>query len=245
LGAAFEHGERIGCGNLPVIIAITNNYAHRSQSHYYTHTRQWEIGLRLFLADLEVLTGEDSPYRNLRVMIHLDHIQHDLDAGLLGWDLTRFSSIMFDACTLPFEDNIKKTAAFVREHGDVIVVEGACDEIIDAGGQAKNDLTSAERAEAYCKGTGVDLIVANLGTEHRASAAKLVYRGDLARQISSRIGNKIVLHGASSVPPDVIASLYLDGVRKVNLWTTLERDSSPALLEAMVRNATGVAGGTK
>ncbi|MHB9038872.1 MAG: class II fructose-bisphosphate aldolase, partial [Armatimonadota bacterium] len=117
LSAAKEYGDWLGHGSIPVTIAITNLYAHRSQSTNYTHTRQWDIGLKLFMADLEVLTSEDSPFADLNVMVHLDHIQPDLDHELLGWDMNRFSSIMFDASAVPFERNIEQTAQFVEQHG--------------------------------------------------------------------------------------------------------------------------------
>lgn len=242
LCGAKEYGDSIGQPDLPVIVAITVQYDHRTQACYYTHTRQWDIGLRLFLKDLEVLTGSGSPYEKLRVMVHLDHIQFDDDEPLLEWDMRQFSSIMFDASKVPFEENIRRTAEFVRNHGNEIVVEGACDEIVDATGTQRSDLTTAEKAKDYLTRTGVDMIVANLGTEHRASAKTLHYYGENAREIKKEIGSKIVLHGASSVPADQIASLYADGVCKVNLWTALERDSSPALLESMVENASLVAG---
>jgi fructose-bisphosphate aldolase class II len=88
----------------------------------------------------------------------------------------------------------------------------------------------------------VDILVANLGTEHRASAATLRYHGDLARAITQRIGPKLCLHGASSVAPDQLQGLFADGVRRVNLWTALERDSTPALLAAMQAHADKLAG---
>ena len=242
LDAALRHADRIGFAGLPVIVAITCRYGHRSQAVNYTHTRQWDIGLRLFLSDLEVLAGPDSPYRHLRVMVHLDHIQFDDDQALLSWDFSRFSSIMFDASKRPFDENIRLTSAFMRARGHEIVVEGACDEIYDATGAEHGDLTTPERAERFCAQTGVDLIVANLGTEHRASGADLTYHREAARQIRARIGSRIVLHGASSVPVDRIARLSEDGVCKVNLWTALERDASPVLFEWMVRNASATAG---
>lgn len=242
LDAAREYGEAIGIDNLPIIIAITAQYDHRTQAAYYTHTRQWDIGLKLFLADLKVLTGPGSPYSDLRVMIHLDHIQFDDDQELLQWDMAPFSSIMFDASKAPFAENIALTRDFVLKQGGNIVIEGACDEIVDATGTVKSEMTTAENAEYFCQMTGVDLIVANLGTEHRASASDLQYRGDIARKIKARIGTRIVLHGASSVPGDQIARLIDDGVCKVNLWTALERDSSPALLSDMVKHAAKIAG---
>lgn len=245
LSAALEYSLRINKPDLPVTIGITNQYSHRSQSVYYTHTRQWDIGLKLFLADLHVLTGKGSPFEKLRVMIHLDHTQWDNDRPLLAWDMNIFSMIMYDASSLPFEENIRLTAAFVEKHGNTIVIEGACDEIVDATGDTRSDLTTPEQAARYLEQTHADFIVANLGTEHRASAADLKYHGDLAREISKLTGTKLVLHGTSSVGNDQLKNLFSDGIAKVNIWTILERNSSPVLFEDMVRNAAKITGKEK
>lgn len=242
LSAVKEYGDSIGVDNLPVTLAITNLYAHRSQTLNYTHSGKWNIGLKLFLSDLRILCDGDSPYAKLRVMVHLDHISPLLDRELLEWDMNMFSSIMFDASAMPFQENIKATADFVSARGREIVIEGACDEIVDAGGNEVSRLTSPENADEYMRRTKVDFMVANLGTEHRASAADLKYHGDLARDISAKIGKRIVLHGCSSVSSGQIRKLFDDGVCKVNIWTALERDSVPALLREMSRNAGKVAG---
>ncbi len=242
LSALTDHGKKLGIEDLPVIVAITNLYDHRAQTPNYTHTRRWDIGLKLFLKDLEILVGPDGPFSNLRVMLHLDHTQFDTDHELLDWDMSKFSSIMYDASRLDFDSNIRLTAAFVKKQGQNILIEGACDEITDATGDEHGGLTTPERAERYLKETSADLIVANLGTEHRAAAGNLTYHGDLAQKIATRIGCRMVLHGASSVPGDQIRKLFDDGICKVNLWTALERDSSPKLFAEMVRNAVAVAG---
>jgi fructose/tagatose bisphosphate aldolase len=242
LSAALEYSKQINCPNIPVTIAITNQYSHRSQSVNYTHTRNWEIGLKLFMADIDVLTSGNSPFSQLNVMTLLDHAQWDTDEPLLAWDMNQFSMIMYDASTLPFEENIKKTAAFVKKNGKKIVIEGACDEIVDATGQNKSELTTPEKAKRYLAETAVDYIVANLGTEHRASAAELKYHSGLAKKISSITGPRLVLHGTSSVGHDQIKNLFLDGIAKVNIWTCLERDSSPALFEDMIVNAAKIIG---
>ena len=242
LSAGQDYGDRIGQPDLPLLLAITNRYPSRSQSANYTHTRRWDIGLRLLMADIGVLSAPGSPFEKLNVMVHLDHAMHDLDQDLFGWDLSAFSSIMFDASSLPFEQNIESTARFVERHGKHIVIEGACEEIVEASGTERGGLTSPERAEQYFYATGCDLIVANLGTEHRASTKDLQYHGDLARAIRERIGPRICLHGASSVPEEQLAHLFEDGVCKVNVWTALERDSSPALLDGMIRNAAKISG---
>ncbi len=242
LSAVKEYGDEKGIPDLPVILAITVRYAHRSQAGYYTHTRNWRTGLDLFTADAGVLTGKDSPFRDLRVMLHLDHVQYDLDAELLAGDLSDYSSVMFDASALPFEENIRATAAYVEKMKGKILIEGACDEIFDAGGLEHNAITTPENAQRYKEATGVDLIVANLGTEHRASGKDLKYLSGAAAAIRDRIGHTIVLHGTSSVPNEQVAHLYEDGICKVNIWTSLERDSSPALFGRMARSAVETAG---
>ena len=241
LGAVKDYGESIGVNNMPIIIGITNNYSHRPQSVYYTQTKKWDVGLKLFLSDLSILTSSGSPYEKLRVMIHLDHIQWDDDRELLNWNMEQFSSIMFDASTLPLEENIKKTAAFVEGNRNNIVIEGACDEIFSAGSQ-KNNLTTPNMAEKYYYQTGVDIIVANLGTEHRASGSELKYRDDLAQKISKEIGAHLCLHGTSSVSTKKLFNLFNDGICKVNIWTALERDSSPVLFGDMILNASKIIG---
>ena len=233
LTAASEFACEKGYDRIPITLAITNQYDHRSQSVFYTNTRRWDIGLQLFRSDLEIVSRV---FPNVDVLIHLDHAQHDADAELLESDLSMYSSVMYDASTLPMEENIKKTRAYVQRKGHELLIEGACDEIVDATGEARCEITDAEKCARYMSETGVDIVVANLGTEHRASGQDLHYYSDAARAIRAKIGPRICLHGTSSVSNDQIAKLFDDGICKVNIWTALERDSSPALTEWTVKN---------
>ena len=241
LSACSEYGKKIG-KRVPISIAITVLYSHRSQAVNYTHTGDWKTGLQLFRDDIVALAGCGGKYEDVDVLIHLDHVQYDDDVELLESDLTGYSSIMYDASALPFEENIKHTAEFVKKMGGKILIEGACDEIVDATGTERNALTTPENALRYIKETGVDMIVANLGTEHRATGKELKYHGDLACKIREVIGYNIVLHGTSSVTNDQVKTLFSDGVCKVNIWTAVERDTSKPLFYDMVKNASKVAG---
>ncbi len=241
LTAASEFATEKGYTRIPITLAITNQYDHRSQSVYYTHTRRWDIGLKLFRASIDILA---EAFPNVDILIHLDHAQYDSDAEMLESDLSMYSSVMYDASALPMDENIRKTREYVQRKGDELLIEGACDEIVDATGEARCEITSADKCERYMKETGVDIVVANLGTEHRASGQDLHYYYDAARAIQDRIGPRICLHGTSSVSNDQIGQLFGDGICKVNIWTALERDSSPALLEWMVKNA-ALVGGSK
>lgn len=241
--AAQDFAQKNNHRSVPVTLAMTVRYSRRPQASYYTHTRRWETGLKLFTADAQILTDKDGPFPNVDVLLHLDHVQHDDDLELLeNRDLSGYSSIMYDASGLPFAENIKKTAAFAEKMRGKILIEGACDEIVDAGGEVQSALTTPEKAKEYTDKTNVDLIVANLGTEHRAGSAALHYFDDMAKKIKERIGAKMVLHGLSSVSLEQVKNLYSDGICKVNIWTMLERDSSPALLRQMTENAGKIAG---
>jgi len=242
LSAAQEFATVNGYTSVPITIAITVKYSHRAQSENYTHTRRWDTGLRLFCTNAEVLSSENGPYPNVDVLLHLDHVQHDKDIDLFSWDLSYFSSIMYDASALPFEENIKRTADFVQGMKNTVLIEGACDEIFDASGGVHNALTTPENAKRYYNDTGVDMLVANLGTEHRATEQVLHYYGDIAQKIRDEIGHRIVLHGLSSVSLEQVKNLYNDGICKVNIWTMLERDASKVLLEKMIANADKIAG---
>lgn len=241
LAAALEFGRARGIARVPVTIGITLQYPDRPQAVYYSHSRDWSTGLKLFLKDLEILAGPGGPYEDVAVMVHLDHVIHGLDEGIRTWDMGRFTSIMYDASALPFEENLKATAAFVERFGSQVLVEGACDEI-NAEGEASDELTSPDQAERYMRETGVDFIVANLGTEHRSSVSEVRYAGELAREIRDRIGPRLVLHGGTSVQKEAMAHLAEDGICKVNVWTLLERESGAELLEHLVRHAGRVAG---
>jgi len=242
LAGAREYGERIGEPDLPVTIGITHRYPERPQSVGYSPTGDPVMGMRLFHADLRTLMAPDSPYARLRVLVHLDHGQHDADTDILDSPAGLFSSVMFEASTLPFEENIAATRRYVERHRHEVVIEGACDTIAHFGEAEATPCTAPDDAERYYRDTGVDWVVANLGTEHRAGVAKLRYRDDVAREISRRIGPHLSLHGVSSVDPDRLGRLFEDGIGKVNFWTAMERDSSAELLTTLVEHAAESAG---
>lgn len=236
LSSVYDYGQSINISDLPIMIGITNNYPSRPQTQFYTQTRQWKLGMNLFLNDLKQLTAPGSPFANLKVMIHLDHILWDKDQELLNWDMGQFSSIMFDASELPIDMNIQKTNEFVKLNKDKIIIEGACDEIGKSISDSQMELTSPDMAEKYYIETGVDILVANLGTEHRTSSASRQYHDQLARDIKNKIGPRLCLHGTSSLSKEKLIGLFDDGICKVNIWTTLERDSTPTLIKNILEN---------
>jgi fructose/tagatose bisphosphate aldolase len=229
LRAALEFSQEHGIAGMPVIISVTGNYPIESQLVSYTSLHDPFIGLRAFLDDMDGLTAEGSPFAGLRVMLHLDHGQPEADQDLLPRILDRFATVMYDASGQPLAENIRRTAAFVERHHDRVQIEGAVTEIVQAKSQAQRDqLTTPEEAEHFWRETGVSLLVCNLGSEHRATAPVARYGGEAARAIKARVGQRLVLHGGSSVPDERLPTLFQDGIIKINLWTTFERAGGQA-----------------
>jgi fructose/tagatose bisphosphate aldolase len=236
LRSAYEFGREHDIVRMPVIISATGNYPIESQLVGYTPLHNALIGARALIADVETLLGEGSPYADLRVMLHLDHGQPDLDQELLTDLLDRFATVMYDASNLPLEANIKRTSEFVARYGHRVQIEGAVTEIVQAESQAQRDeLTTPEEAERFWRSTGVSLLVPNLGTEHRATAPVAHYQPLVARAISALVGKRLVLHGSSSVPDTALDGLAQDGIVKVNLWTTFERVGGQAVARFVMK----------
>jgi fructose/tagatose bisphosphate aldolase len=237
LASALEYGKKIGVDALPIIPAWTSRYPARGQMTLVTACGDPRVGNELMFSDLRVFAGEGSPYRKLRVLPHLDHAFPWLDGDILSQFVDRFASVMFDASEKPFEENIQLTAQYVEKVRGRVVVEGAVDEIFEASGtEAKNEPTSVAQARRFLEETGVDILVPNVGTEHRATAGQVRYRSDRAREISAAVGKVLCLHGTSSVRPEDLPKLPEDGFVKVNIYTTLAVKGGQALARHLLDN---------
>jgi fructose-bisphosphate aldolase class II len=230
----WELGRERGIPSPPAIIAFTGSYPYRPQAVNYTLTRNPLLGARAIIQDIKLFMSEDSPYRGLRLMIHIDHGQPDTDGTLLE-ELAEIATVMYDCSTLPLEENIRRTALFVEKTRHTVRVEGAVDEVSVTGRTGMNALTTVAMAERFVRETGVYLIVPNLGTEQQSTENKAVYAADRAREISRAVGKRIVLHGTSGVKEKDLSSLAGDGVIRTNIWTALEKAGCQAEAEYMVR----------
>lgn len=238
LASALELGREIGVEDLPIVPAWTSRYPPRGQMTLVTACGDARVGNELMFSDLKVYAGEASPYRKLRVLPHLDHAFPWLDGDTLDQSVGRFASVMFDASEKPFEENIQLTAQYVEKVRGRVLVEGAVDEIFEASGrEEKNEPTSVAQARRFLSETGVDILVPNVGTEHRATAGQVCYRSDRAREISAAVGKVLCLHGTSSVRPEDLPKLPTDGFVKVNIYTTLAVKGGQALVRHALNNA--------
>ncbi|MHB9071635.1 MAG: class II fructose-bisphosphate aldolase [Sedimentisphaerales bacterium] len=237
LASALKMAKKIGVNDLPIIPAWTCRYPARGQMTLLTACGDPVLGTKMMFSDLEVFAGEDSPYKKLRIMPHLDHAFPWLDGDILENFANKFASVMCDASEKSFEENIKMTSEYVSRFKGRVVIEGAVDEIYESGGESeKNESTTVRQAQEFLSKTGVDIIVPNVGTEHRATADKVNYRSERAREISAEVGKILCLHGTSSVKPDDLPKLPADGFVKINVYTTLAVNGGQALAKKVLNN---------
>ena len=154
------------------------------------------------------------------VVLHLDHgpdfetCKSCIDGG--------FTSVMIDASSKPFAENIeitKKVVEYAHDHGVVVEAElgtlaGIEDEVVVAEGHAS--YTRPEEVEEFVSKTGCDSLAIAIGTSHGAykfkPGTKPQLRFDVLEEVSRRLpGFPIVLHGSSSVPQNYVEMINAHG----------------------------------
>ncbi len=150
---------------------------------------------------------------DIPIALHLDHgadfeiCKSCIDGG--------FTSVMIDGSARSFEDNIaetKKVVEYAHDHGVVVEAElGKLAGIEDAVNVSEADaqFTNPGEVEEFVSRTGVDSLAIAIGTSHGAykfkPGQKPQLRFDILEEVSRRLpGFPIVLHGASSVPQDLV-----------------------------------------
>ena len=129
-----------------------------------------------------------------------------------------FTSVMIDASSKPFAENIaltRQVVEYAHDHGVVVEAElGALAGIEDdvQVSAEESHYTHPEEVEEFVSKTGCDSLAIAIGTSHGAykfkPGTKPQLRFDVLEEVSRRLpGFPIVLHGSSSVPQDLVAKV--------------------------------------
>ncbi|MBR2634701.1 MAG: class II fructose-1,6-bisphosphate aldolase [Clostridia bacterium] len=172
---------------------------------------------------------------DIPIALHLDHgdsfetCKSCIDGG--------FTSVMIDASSKPFAENIeitKKVVEYAHAHGVVVEAElgslaGIEDEVKVAAEAAS--YTRPEEVEEFVSKTGCDSLAIAIGTSHGAykftpeqctvnEQGILVppaLRFDVLEEVTKRLpGFPIVLHGSSSVPQEYVKMVNENGGKMPN-----------------------------
>ena len=164
------------------------------------------------------------------IALHLDHgpdfetCKSCIDGG--------FTSVMIDASSKPFDENIeitRKVVEYAHDHGVVVEAElgtlAGIEDDVKVEAHAAS-YTRPEEVEEFVTRTGCDSLAIAIGTSHGAykfTAAQCTrnekgilvpppLRFDVLEEVSRRLpGFPIVLHGSSSVPQNYVAMINANG----------------------------------
>ena len=229
---AYDGGYAIGAfnvNNMEIVQAITE----ACQEEHAPVILQVSKGARAYanhtylvkLVEAAVIECPDIP-----VVLHLDHgpdfetCKSCIDGG--------FTSVMIDASSKPFAENIeitKKVVEYAHDHGVVVEAElgtlaGVEDEVKVSA--EDSSYTHPEEVEEFVTKTGCDSLAIAIGTSHGAykfTAAQCTrnekgilvpppLRFDVLEEVSRRLpGFPIVLHGSSSVPQEYVKMINTHG----------------------------------
>lgn len=160
------------------------------------------------------------------IVLHLDH--GDSFETCKSCIESGFSSVMIDGSHLPYEENVKATRQVVEyAHQYDVTVEGELGVLAgieDEVSAEHSTYTRPEEVEDFVKKTGVDSLAISIGTSHGAFKFKVLpgemappLKFDILEECERRIpGFPIVLHGASSVPQDIVDEINKYGGKMEN-----------------------------
>ena len=197
-----------------------------------------ELNMPLILAFADALQGygltieEAAPLVKLYaekpsipIALHLDHgscVEVCKKAADLG-----FTSVMIDASSEPFEENVRRTKEVVdycRPMGITVEAEighvGQGSEFVDA---SKNDnvYTTVEECKKFVELTGVDSVAISIGTAHGAYKGTPVINFERLQEIRNAVDVPLVLHGGSSSGDENLKKCAQLGISKINIFTDI------------------------
>ena len=234
--AANNFATKHKIDNIPVVVAMTSEYSHMQQSKRVTYSREPEVGIRAVFEYARLLSeGDYAPYPNVAVMSHLDHGDPVRDRWTLTENMDLLTSVMFDAQEYPYEQNLELTREYVKEYGDQVLVEGIIENLAVGDGTAGTRSDDyVEKAVKFIKETGVDFLVADLGTEQQSASKNSKCLKERAQSLTKELGRKmLVLHGVSSLTDEQFLGFANDGVVRVNMWTRIVREAGQYAAERL------------
>jgi fructose-bisphosphate aldolase class II len=206
---SIEHAEALSAAaeaaGTPVVLQISQNAVRY-------HGALAPIGL----ATLALARQGTVP-----MVVHLDHVTDESlvdEAVLLG-----FGSVMFDASTMPYADNIAATAAIAQRcHDSGLDIEAELGEVGGKDGVHGSGVrTRPDEAAAFVEATGVDALAVAVGSSHAMTERRVALDLDLIDSLHAAVPVPLVLHGSSGVPDEELVRAVQAGMTKINIATHL------------------------
>jgi fructose-bisphosphate aldolase class II len=210
---AYRGGYAIGAfnfNNMETIQAITEA-CREEQAPVIIQVSQDVRANHAYMIKLAEAAAIECP--DIPMALHLDHgdsfetCKFCIDGG--------YTSVMIDASSRPFEENVavtRRVVEYAHDHGVVVEAElgalAGIEDHVDVSAD-KAYYTKAEEAAEFVRRTGCDSLAIAMGTSHGAYKFKPgttpALRFDILEEIMKLVPDfPIVLHGASSVGQEYV-----------------------------------------
>ncbi|MER6377483.1 class II fructose-bisphosphate aldolase [Streptomyces mirabilis] len=230
----LEHVEAVIAGAesvaAPVVLQVSENAV------------KFRYGRLLPLARAAAAAAERAA---VPVALHLDHVQSDdllRQASAAG-----FSSVMYDAARLPYEENLAATrAAADWAHAQGLWIEAELGAVGGKNGEPPLDAhapgarTDPAEARAFVADSGVDALAVAIGSSHAMTTRTAALDHDRLKRLTAALGVPLVLHGSSGVPDDELTAAVAGGIAKVNVGTALNIAMTGAVREFLAAHPEAV-----
>jgi fructose-bisphosphate aldolase class II len=210
----LEHAEAIATGaeraGRPAILQISHNAVrfHGGAVH-----------------PIAVAAAAVASASRAELALHLDHVE---DVELLHQAADAgFSSVMFDAGSLPYADNVAATAAAAQwAHRAGLWLEAELGYVggkpdAPASAHAAGVRTDPDEAAAFAAATRVDALAVAVGSSHAMTTRTAQLDHELIGRLRAAVPVPLVLHGSSGVPDIELRAAVTAGIGKVNVGTAL------------------------
>lgn len=174
-------------------------------------------------------------------------VAFNLDHGTTMEDIVKamqygFSSVMIDASSCDFQENIRRTAAVASlAHSMGCSCEAELGHV-GLASQSDNDkmdlYTNVDQAKRFVKETGCDCLAIAIGTAHGKYPEGFVPQLDFERlkELKAELNMPLVLHGGSGAGEENIRKVVAYGINKINVCTDLFRHATNTTIEVLKEN---------
>ena len=212
----IEAGRELG---FPTIVAFGENYLTNMEPD-----------------EVAALVETMAQKTEIPVALHLDHCKSF--ANIVKAVRAGFTSVMYDGSSLPFAENLKKTAEIVAiAHAAGVSVEAELGAL--AGGEFSNEEAAEEiytnpgQAAQFVTATQVDALAVSIGTIHGMYKGTPKIDVGVLKKIAAVTDIPLVLHGGSGTPEETVRECIRNGIAKINVNTEISMYTVEKLKELL------------
>jgi len=250
LRSLLQHAEKHNCAVLAPdfhSLVIARAFMEQAEEMSAPLILSYVVGFKPIMdvrqyRDFIAIVRKEIEQFSVPVCLHLDHAEH-LEDIREAIDLG-FTSVMIDASTKPYQENIaltQQTVELARSHQVSVEAElGTITSGDDYVHQSKAQafFTDPDQAADFVNQTEIDALAVSIGNVHGAYHGEPMIDFERLTALDRQVQVPLVLHGTSGIGSDNLKKAIGLGIRKINLYTDIIREMHANMLSALSNSLT-------